>query len=158
MLTRTGRCHNKERLHQKRQMKTRPKGDDELSEYKMSNGYGMRVRWAAVEGVSEGGEGVVHPSSNTRVPQWACQPSNRTILHHHNHHHCHHCCRHRHCHQQACIETKLCSPLGSLAKLNLSAEWGMVNLGQEGVVSKLPLFGLSQIFACFTIGLSSHKC
>ena len=36
-----------------------PKGDDKLSECEMSNGYGMRVRWAAVEGVSKEGKEVV---------------------------------------------------------------------------------------------------
>ena len=58
------------------------------------------------------------------------------------------------------IGTNLCSPLGSLAdlELELNAEQGMANLGWEGVVSKLPLFGLCRIFALFTIGLSSRKC
>ena len=51
-----------------------PKGDDKLSECETSDGCGMRVRWAAVKGVSEGGEGVVpHPArpSFIRCP---CSP------------------------------------------------------------------------------------
>ena len=36
---------------------------------------------------------------------------------------------------------------GNKLELDLSAEWGMANLGREGVMFKLPLFGLSNFGA-----------
>ena len=47
-----------------------PKGDDNLSECETSDGCGMRVRWAAVEG----GEGVVPHHTRPSFVRHLCSP------------------------------------------------------------------------------------